>query len=229
VTCVPRWLHRTVSLGVILLAAGPLTGCSATAQPAGRPAVGVVVDPGAMPTPPGLEAGSNAGGGLSVVEPGEPAGGDLTRAYAEQLPAPPGAEPPLVLPGVDYSDPLAVARAYLTARWTYDTRDPAGYLAARTAPGLTTPAFAARSSPGPGLPAGGAVGGERSTVEVGTPTPLVEAPGSPTTAYVQVPFHATVTHPGAPAGQSLASTWQLRLTHQPATGGWRVDGVLATR
>jgi len=157
---------------------------------------------------------------------GTAAPGDATGRYAAQQP-PPASLPPgaaTALAGVDYHDPLAVARAYLQARWTYRYTDPAGYTTALAAPQLATAAFAARSTP-----TAAAITELRTAQESSSATVLSagysrEAPSSAATSYVTAQFAVTATYRGAGSGSTEHHIWSLRLS--AAAGQWRVDGVV---
>jgi hypothetical protein len=128
-------------------------------------------------------------------------------------------------PGVDYADPLAVARGYVTARLTYRFDHPAGYTAALTAPAFTTAAFAARSRPSATALARLATSRETSAVQVAGAELAGEAPNSASTRYVVVTCTVTTTYRGG--DDTAPAAWTLRLVQEPA-GQWRVDGVLST-
>ncbi len=162
---------------------------------------------------------------------GTAAPGDATGRYAAQQPPaaslpsaslPPGAA--TALAGVDYHDPLAVARAYLQARWTYRYTDPAGYTAALAAPQLTTAAFAARSTPTTAAVAQLRTAQESSSATVLSAGYSREAPSSAATSYVTAQFAVTATYRGAGSGSTEHHIWSLRLS--AAGGQWRVDGVV---
>ena len=128
-------------------------------------------------------------------------------------------------PGVDYADPLAVARGYVTTRLTYRFDDPAGYTAALTAPAFTSTAFATRSTPSPAALARLATFQETSAVQLAGAELEGEAPNSASTRYVVVTCTVTTTYRGG--GDTTPAAWTLRLV-QAAPGQWRVDGVLST-
>lgn len=185
---------------------------------------------GLPPGPPrdGLSTATN------TPQPTGSAAPDVTQQAAGHFvpaPGPPAAEQPAALPGptalapgVDYADPLAVARAYMAARLTYRLDDPAGYTAALTSPAFTTAAFAARS-----VPSASALGRltgsqETSAVEVGGAELAGEAPNTASTRYVVVTCSVTTTYRGG--GDTTDAAWTVRL-QQAAPGQWRVDGVLS--
>lgn len=139
-----------------------------------------------------------------------------------------GATAPDVAPTaarLDYSDPLAVAQDYAGVRLTYRFDDPVGYAAALTSPAFTTPALAARSTPGASALAWLANSQETSAVSVGGAELAVEAPNTPSTRYVVVTCTVTTTYRGG--GDTAPAAWTLRLL-LVAPGQWRVDGVLST-
>ena len=127
--------------------------------------------------------------------------------------------------GLNYTDPLAVAKAYVARRLTYRFDDPAGYTAALTAPALTTPGFAARSKPSASALARLTTAQETSTVQVGDAELEGEAPNSASTQYVVVAAAVTTAYRGG--GATAPAEWTLRLLQAPP-GQWRVDGVLST-
>ena len=127
-------------------------------------------------------------------------------------------------PGVDYADPLAVATAYVTARFSYQAADAAGYVAALTAPQLSTADFTARSVPTADQVAQAQSARDTSAVQVTSTAPSLEAPNDATTQYVTVAFTTTATYTGAPdGGQREDHVWSLRLTS--AGEAWLVDAI----
>ena len=128
--------------------------------------------------------------------------------------------------GLNYADPLAVAKSYVTTRLTYRVDDPAGYTAALTAPSLTTPAFAARSMPSASALARVTTAQETSTVKVDGAELEGEAPNSASSRYVVVAAAVTTAYRGG-GGATAPAEWTLRLLQAPP-GQWRVDGVLST-
>ena len=146
--------------------------------------------------------------------------------YVAAMPAPTATSGLAPALGVDYADPLAVARGYVTARLTYRFDDPAGYTAALTAPAFTTAAFAARSTPSAAALARLATSQETSAVQVAGAELEGEAPNSASNRYVVVTCTATTNYRGG-GGDTAPAAWTLRLLQAPA-GQWRVDGVLST-
>ncbi len=212
--------HTAASGAGLVLGVALLAGCGSAhpARPAGDiaaaapPAAGV---PHAAPV-------TTAPTSRSTAPP------DATGQYASQAAVPataPAADAAAEAPGVDYQDPLAVARAYLTVRWTYRYTDPASYTTALCAPQLSTPAFAARSAPDPAALAQLRTARESSSATVLSAGYSGEAPSTATTSYVTAQFARTATYRGTASGTTEDHIWSLRLHRTPASG-WRVDGVV---
>ena len=126
---------------------------------------------------------------------------------------------------MDYADPEAVATAYVEVRFTYQAGDTAGYLAALSAPQVTTADFAARSAPTPEQVTQAQRAHDASTVVVTSATPSLEAPNDDATQYVTVAFTTTATYTGSPPdGQQQDHVWSLRLVDD--AGRWLVDAVV---
>lgn len=128
-------------------------------------------------------------------------------------------------PRVDYRDPLAVAGRYVTTRWTYSYTDPGGYAAALTAQTFTSPAFAARSRPGPSAFAAVRKARETSRARVVNVELDAEAPHTPTSTYATATFRTVVTYRGSNTARALDHLWSLRLVRDDGRR-WRVDAVL---
>lgn len=137
--------------------------------------------------------------------------------------APAASAPTAAVPVVDLRDPVAVARLYITERWSYSWTDQSGVIAALTATDVTTPRFAVASHPSE--PALRRLLHARDTVSVTITNAGVvdEAPNSASTRFVDVGFTRYESYAGAAGPHSDPGLWQLRLVG--GRDGWRVDGV----
>ena len=155
---------------------------------------------------------------------------DVQAAAASEF-MPPSAATPITGPTrtavaiVSYTDPVAAARAYTTARWTFHSADAAAYTKALEAPGITTPAFQARSAPTALALAQGKNSNDISSVSVTAAGISGEAPRTAVLAYVTVAYTVTDTYTGAVNPHPAAHDWSLRVTRASPSAGWHVDGV----
>lgn len=224
-----RLASSVAFLALTACSSNPSEGASAAPGAAAAVPGGRVTSP-SKPSPelPLESAPSSSPTGVTPTTSTTPA--DVTQEAAEGFtpgPAAPAVAPQVATtptPGVDYADPLAVARAYLAARLTYRLADPAGYTAALTSPAFTTPAFAARSVPSASALARLTGSQETSAVQVGGAELAGEAPNTASTRYVVVTCSVTTTYRGG--GDTTDAAWTVRL-QQAAPGQWRVDGVLS--
>jgi len=207
-----------LAVGVVVV----LAGCGS--QHPGQRGASEIAAAAAIPAPVPHAAPITA-----VPAPSSTAPPDATGQYAPAQPPAAAAQPAgtaaAAVAGVDYRDPLAVARAYVSLRWTYRWTDPAGYATALSAPQLSTAAFAARSTPG-----AAALAQLRTAQEISKATVLSagysrEAPNTAITGYVTTQFAVTATYRGAGSGRTEHHIWSLRLAD--TADGWRVDGVVA--
>lgn len=128
---------------------------------------------------------------------------------------------------INYQDPVAVARGYVLTCQHYRFDDPAGWVAALTAPAYTTAAFAAASRPSAQALRRVQISQDISSATINSATIDEEAPHTATSVEVLVDFTNTLTYRGAGSGQPLHQMWLLRET-LTSTGQWRVDGVPAS-
>lgn len=132
-----------------------------------------------------------------------------------------GAKLPAV-PRLNYRDPVAVAKAFTAAYYSYDYRHPAALDPVVRVRAYTTPRYLE------GLRTLSGVFPRRMTeIKEQARTALryaaiePEAPNSPSAAYVTVTYTQDVTDAGRPV--TRPGTWNLRLVRMQ--GAWRVDGV----
>ena len=127
--------------------------------------------------------------------------------------------------GMRFGDPVAAARAYTETRWTFHSADSATYTLALEAPGITTPAFQARSAPTAMALAQGKNSNDVSTATVTAAGISAEAPRTTVLAYVSVAYTVTDSYTGAVNPRPESHVWSLRVTRTSPTAGWHVDGV----
>lgn len=195
-----------------LVTAGPLSASPLPAEPV--PIASPITAP-PVATPGDVQAAAAS----QFIAPPSSAATAATRMTA------PAAAPVMGVSVPVFSDPVAVARAYTAARWSFHAADAVAYTAALTAPGLTTPAFRARSQPTALALAQGATAED---VSVGTVTAAgisAEAPRTGRLAFVTVAYTVTDTFTGSPKPLVAARTWSLRAVRAAAGPGWLVDGV----
>ncbi len=226
-------IARLVPLGILLATAAGCSGCSGCSGSMPMPSNHNPPDASASLAP--TTAPSNRPSATASSAPTAPAPddfpiqpvkpvGDLTANAARSFVLPPdAAAPALATTVVDYSNPSAVAAGYVQTRLTHRFDDPAGYIAAVTAPAYTTLAFAQRSAPTAAEASRIAVAQQAGTIKIGKAGVSDEAPATPSTSYVTVACTVTTTYRG---GDTTPADWTLRLVL--ANGQWRVDGVLST-
>jgi len=203
-----------LAMGVVVV----LAGCGS--QHPGQRGTSEITAAAAIPAPVPHAAPITA-----VPAPSSTAPPDATGRYAPAQPPAAASQPGgTAAAAVDYRDPLAVARAYVSLRWTYRWTDPAGYATALSAPQLSTAAFAARSTPDAAALAQLSTAQETSRATVLSAGYSREAPNTATTGYVTTQFAVTATYRGAGSGRTEHHIWSLRLAD--TAGGWRVDGVV---
>lgn len=117
-----------------------------------------------------------------------------------------------------------MTRAYITTRFTYQAADAGGYVAALSAPLVSTPDFAARAVPTPDQVAQAQRAQDASTVAVTSTAPSAEAPNDAANQYITVAFTTTATYTGAPAGgQRGDHVWSLHLV--AVDGRWLIEAI----